>query len=334
MKKTLSLAIASATAIAATAATAQTVYDDDGLTLDLTGEVDVQYRQVTTDDTDPEMRLDDAQIAFKPSYTDGSGVTAFSYMRLDAKNRYNGYKEKFDADDTEEDKPYVDLEKAYVGVGFDNATVTVGRQTYASDEFGIGQDIEFGVNQAVLDTDGDNVVRAEYSMDTVTIIGSYDLEVQDDESSFDLFAALDASDSITVTGFAQAQKADADADTYFALGANIQYSMDALTVAGEVTYTNFEGVVSTALGDATIDGASAFQVSGAYDLSEKLTVAGGFGMQFLDLDDFDDPIQMYTNLAYDVVGNSKVYAELQYDYLDDDASDTQLGYAVGMKVKF
>jgi predicted porin len=314
MKKTLYLAIASATAIAATTATAATVYEDDGTTVKVSGEVDVQYRKKTTKDADAELRYDDVDLKLDYSYTDDSGITAFAYYGLDFKGGDNK----------------VSVGDVYVGIEASNVTLTVGDQSYASDEFGIGQDIEFGYDGALGETGGDETVRVDYDMDALFLSASVDFAESDDETSFDIYASYTIADSITVAGTFQTQKdfdlngnnqidkEEEDSHAYF--GASVSYAQDGLEAGVEFSH-DVEGENS------------AIGASAAYDLSDKLTVGGGVGT-YMAKEDEDSNTKVFGNVAYNVAGKATAYGELQYDIVDDKADDTELGYAVGMKVKF
>ncbi len=332
MKK-LTIAIASISALAASATFAETVYEGDDLTLEIKGEVDSQIRKTTIEDSNFDHRFDDVDFAVKASYESESGITAFSYFKAD-------FAKLADQEDGDDDDNI--LSQAYVGIETSGVTITYGINDYATDNFGIGQDVEFGSTTAILSTGGNEVIRADYDMDGLFLSASYDLpetktvgtEEVDDESSFDVYGEYAVADGITVAGFFQTQKVDGDADSYMAVGASVEYSQNGLTAGAAVAYTDAETWESDFSDDpVAIDGATSIEVAGAYDVSEDLTLGGGFGMQLLDID-IDDPMQVYGNVQYAVAPMSTVYAELHYDIIDDDAAETELGYAVGMKVKF
>ena len=304
MKK-LTLAIASISAVMAAGVQAETINGEEGLDLNLTGTVDVLYTKTTAEESTTNMLFDDVKLGVNPVYTTDTGITALANFEV-------GFAE------SEEAGPDLDLKKAYVGLGTMGSELTIGKQAYAADEFGIGKDIKLGVGNVLATTSGSDVVKASYEVeDMVKVVASLDVSENEDEMDVDVFGQYTLMDSITVAGTLQSHVANKDADAMVYLGLSGAYAMDAYSVAAEFTY-NVDAEVM------------AYEIAGAYDVVEDITIAAGFG-QYIDNDDSTDAVSTYyLNSEYKLHENASAYAELGGTSVEN----SELAYAVGMKVSF
>jgi hypothetical protein len=305
MKK-LTLAIASISAVMAAGVHAESITNDEGLELGLTGEVEVFYAKPTTEESEANLFFGDVKLGANPVYTTDTGLKALANFEVNF------------IDATSD----VNLEEAYVGVGVMGAELTVGKQAYAADEFGIGKDMKLSASNVLAATSGNDVVKASYEVeDMMKLVASLDISENDDELDLDVFGEYNISDSITVAGTLQSHLAttneDIDADALVYFGLSGEYAMDAYAVAAEFTYD-----VESEL--------MAYEVAGAYDVLEDVTVAAGFGI-LTDNDDNTDAVSTYyVNSEYKLHENASAYAEVGGTSVEN----SELAYAVGMKVKF
>jgi uncharacterized protein YfcZ (UPF0381/DUF406 family) len=304
MKK-LTLAIASVTAIMAAGVHAETFTGEEGLDLNLTGTVDVLLGKSTVEEATADILFDDVKLGVNPVYTTDTGVKALANFEVSFA-------------ESQEANTAVNLENAYVGLGAMGAELTVGKQAYAADEFGIGKDIKLGAGDVLASTSGSDVVKASYEVeDMVKVVASLDVSEDEDEMDLDLFGQYTVMESITVAGTLQSHVATTDADAMMYFGVSGEYAMDGYSVAAEFTYDV----------DAEV---MAYEVAGAYDVVEDITVAAGFG-QYIDNDDSTDAVSTYyLNSEYKLHENASAYAELGGTSVEN----SELAYAVGMKVSF
>jgi hypothetical protein len=295
MKK-LYIAIASASALAATSSFAAGVDNKtDGLTLDVSSKVEVAYTKNKVKDSDATLNTNNIDLNVEASYTAASGVKAFSVFKTE----------------------FLKESTSYVGIGYMDSELTVGNHALGSDNFGIGQDFDFGVGNALGTTSGTDVIKASYSNSGITLIASADIAEGDaDESALDVYGSYETS-GITVAATFQSQKENSKADTMTYFGVSGKYVMDAITAGAEFTYDSDSKDM-------------AYEVAGAYAATDMVTVAAGFGQMIYDNSTMDTLSQYYVNASYKLVDNAAVYAEVGGD--SDDKTD--LAYTAGMYVKF
>jgi len=303
MKK-LALSIAAISAAMATGVYAETLNTESEVELNLTGEVEVAYVKGNIEDSDAVLGFENVTLGVMPVYETETGVTALANFEVD-------FAEALEAD------PALSLNKAYVGLGVAGAEVTVGKQDYASAEFGIGKDIAFGSGSQLAATSGNDVVKLAYSLDGINVIASLDIAESEDESAIDVYGEYTVMEGAKVAGTFQSHKANADADAENNLGVSGEYTMDALAVAAEFSYD----LEAKNMG---------YEVAGSYQVAEAVTVAAGVGQTFYDDDAFDTLTQYYVNSEYKVHDNASAYLEVGGNTVED----SEIGYAVGMKVKF
>ncbi|AGH82291.1 porin-like protein H [Psychromonas sp. CNPT3] len=311
MKKTI-LAIAITGLFAATAAQAATVYEADGVTIDLYGDVEVQYLNDTAKDSDKDgvILIDDADFGFGLTYDVGNGYTVGGTMEISAE------------DGTAE------LGDTFVGVSHDSyGTLTIGNQATIFDDAGISGDYEFGFDTYVGDvTDASTqVIKYKGEWDNVYAGVAYVLSA---DKLKDSSHTVDANVGIRVGG----------------LDATVFYSTGKTAAKDEVTAYILQGVYTFDAFDlgafyantATKDNASnvdtkdndAYGVSGNYYM-DAWNFGLGLGIVKNNVADTDSK-NYYANVGYSFTSSVHVYAELG----KSDADNTELGYITGVKINF
>ncbi|MEG3756033.1 porin [Psychromonas arctica] len=308
MKKTI-LATMLTSLFAATAAHSATVYEADGVTLDLFGDVEIQANKGTEDDAPKMIHLDDADFGVQAGYVLSDSLSAIAKISVTGEDETGSTNN-------------IDLDEAFVGLSFTQfGTVTIGQQYTIADDIGIANDYAFGINSGYsgVATDGKQVVKYVVDNGNYYFGVSYLLNenaASDDVESIDarLGVRIDALDLTAYLG--KADDADASATSVLL---EARYSMDNLDLAASVS--SLDGYTSA-------EDSTAFGLAAAYTV-DKVTYSGGYSL--LDVDGDDDKLNTYfVNAAYAFNSNVTVYAELG----GDDADDSELGYGAGMAVTF
>ncbi|WP_428239922.1 porin [Gynuella sp.] len=320
MKK-MALSIAVSTVVAASGASAATILEQDNLKLDLEGDFQVNFEKSTVKDSKVQMVYDDMEVKFKPTYSFDNGLTAFGVLEVEFKD--DADRAPLSAGGVEVDVPSNKVDDAYVGLGYMGGTIAFGDMVYASDDFGIGEDFELGVDGAGLgSTDGADVIKVTYGTDMFTVKASYDMPEEDmsglkDERSFDLYGETTFSD-ITVAGtFQSYKKQGKGADDVNSFGISGKYATDMFSVGAEFTSVDEENAEAVA-----------YEIAGTYSATDMVTLAAGFGQWIPD--EGDTVSQYYLNAKYAFAEKAYTFAEIG----GNDVDDSELGYAVGLAVKF
>jgi predicted porin len=319
MKK-LALSVAVA-ALAATGVQAKTVYSDDSMKLDITGEVAFELIRDVVEDAKTQNKTDNVDLEAKATYTLDNGVDVFGYYAFEF------------ASWTEEQSSAKDLLKDhYVGFKKDALTVQYGDQDYAVDDFGIRKNLdaktatEFVLNPDDSEMKGSaEVLLVKYKGDGFYVSASYDLDLENStpETGFDIFAKAEVVDGVTVGATYSLQDYDASGD-YAAYGVQVEYSgVDNLTLGASYVYG--ENYSQKEMAD---NEASGVDLAAKYKLTDAITVAGGIGFTMPESDSYDDLTIFYVNGNYNFTKNVDAYGEV---YGED---DDQLGFVVGLSVDF
>ncbi|MDN2664342.1 porin [Psychromonas sp. 14N.309.X.WAT.B.A12] len=308
MKKTI-LATMLTSLFAATAAHSATVYEADGVTLDLFGDVEIQANKGTEDDAPKMIHLDDADFGVQAGYVLSDSLSAIAKISVTGEDETGSTNN-------------IDLDEAFVGLSFTQfGTVTIGQQYTIADDIGIANDYAFGINSgyAGVATDGKQVVKYVVDNGNYYFGISYLLNenaASDDVESIDarLGVRIDELDLTAYLG--KADDADASATSVLL---EARYTMDDLALAASVS--SLDGYTSA-------EDSTAFGLAAAYTV-DKVTYSGGYSL--LDVDGDEDKLNTYfVNAAYAFNSNVTVYAELG----GDDSDDSELGYGAGMAVTF
>lgn len=299
---------------AATAAHSATMHDADGITLELFGEVELQYVNDLDKDEDAIIDIDEATFGVEAGYDITDDVTAFGVV-------------SFDASDDDQNQSNAVLDDAYVG--FSSAkygTITVGQQVTIFDDAGIGSDFEFGLASFYEQNDnGEQVIK--YTLDRGNYYGGIAYLLDNGESD----DGLDAIDGKIGVRFGGADLTAFFGQGELAGGGDVQnlnlearYTFDAITVAAAYASVN---------SDADNSDMDNIGLAATYQL-DKTQFAAGWSLTEVDsgstTNNGDDYNTYFVNVSYSFIENVTAYAEIG----GDDQDDTELGYVAGMNITF
>ncbi|GGC63199.1 porin [Marinobacter halophilus] len=313
MKKLL-LAVAVST-IAVGSVNAATVYEKDGFTYKLNGDFQIQLRKNIGDDTSEYVDFDDLELKNYVSYDLGNDMKAFGRLDFDFKDHANG---------KDVNKP---IEEAYVGIQYGVTSFSFGKQSFASDEFGVEEAYEAPLDEDqfdAVDTDGDDTFRVDVELDNVYLVASYELEAEDKNGItgefFDLFASTKIA-GLTLAAAYQQHTPLLAADSLDTYGLSAAYDFGIFGLAADYSVTdNGNTDLETTL----------YNVAATFDVTSTTGVA--IGMQNQEEDNSDDVTAWYANVTYKfpTAKNVSVFAEIA----DTDEDNSDMGFLAGMRVKF
>jgi len=206
---------------AATTAYSATMHDADGITLELFGEIELQYVNDLEEDEDAIIDIDEATFGVEAGYDITDDITAIGVV-------------SFDASDDDDNNSNAVLDDAYVGFSSANyGTITIGQQVTIFDDAGIGSDFEFGLASFYEQNDnGEQVIK--YTIDKGNAYGGIAYLLDNGESD-DGLDAIDAKLGVRFGG--------ADLTAFYGQGElenggdvknlnlEARYTIDALTLA-------------------------------------------------------------------------------------------------------
>ncbi len=312
MKK-LPLALAIGVIAASSSLNAATVYDNKGLKFKIDGDIQIQLRQRVGDDEELHVDYDDSELKFKLGYDIGNNYTAFAESHFDTGKDRDGA---------------VEAEETFVGIKNDAFKVQIGRMDYVTDEFATEKGIEEPLAESAFEAgevDGDDVILIEAKAGPVNIALSHDLggrnETDADEfSSTDLY--ITGKFGPVKAGFAY-QDLEEDENTQSeTVGVNLKAKLGPVSLAGDYSEKEFD--------DTPANDFEVINLSAGFKVAP--TTKTHIGYQSLSPEEGEDVDGWYANVVYKFPKAKKVsvFAELQ----DTDEDDTDVGYLVGMRVKF
>lgn len=309
MKK-LILAAAVA-AIASTSANAATIYEGKGLTYKMKGDWQIQLRDNASETKDTEVEFDDLEIKNSIIYDLNNGMKAFGQIDF-------GFKK---AAEDEIDGSH--LEEAYVGLDFGTVKVSMGKQNFASDEFGVEEAYETYTKEDRFDaksTDGDDVIRVDVNLDNFTFVASTELKAEGEASENGEYFDLFASTKVAGVELAAAYQSDeiADEDTW---------GISASTKIGGVKLAADYSTTDTAAGDLDL-----YNVAVSFKASETTTIA--LGLIEEEKTTTVDRSQIYANVTYKFPAQKNVSLFAEISDVDEDGKDLDLDVLAGMRIKF
>lgn len=313
MKKTI-LATMLTSLFAATTAYSATMHDADGITLELFGEIELQYVNDLEEDEDAIIDIDEATFGVEAGYDITDDITAIGVV-------------SFDASDDDDNNSNAVLDDAYVGFSSANyGTITIGQQVTIFDDAGIGSDFEFGLASFYEQNDnGEQVIK--YTIDKGNAYGGIAYLLDNGESD-DGLDAIDAKLGVRFGG--------ADLTAFYGQGElenggdvknlnlEARYTIDALTLAAAYA------TVSSDDDNSDMDN---YGLAATYQLN-KAQFAAGWSLTELDsgssINDGDNFNSYFVNVSYSFITNVTAYAEIG----GNDQDDTELGYVAGMNITF
>ena len=318
MKKTL---VALSVLMAATSAQAIELYNQDGVTVDLTGDVEVRYKKSTTEDAELKQEIDDADFGFDTRYAvnDELQVGAFLEFSGDNSDRATG--------DTSVGNVYFGFYSTQYG------TLKIGKLDTQLDDAGIGSDYLFGVQSFFQDADfgGDEAVRYDLDKGNFYLgLGIMqdkhnDKKIGEDGSYFDLKAGVRVADFDFTAFYGNADLQGS--------GMDVEESIMALEArfAG-IENVNLEAGYYRTDNDPAGSGSEntdTFAIAADYTMG-KTSFAGGVSNTSYSKDGVDSHVDWFLNTGYGIAPNTTVYAEI--GGTSEDGKET--GYGVGIKASF
>ncbi|CCO48328.1 putative OMPH_PHOPR Porin-like protein H [Vibrio nigripulchritudo SOn1] len=321
MKKTLvALAVM---AVAGSANAGIELYNKDGITVNMKGDVEVRYKKAKTKDAELQQEIDDADFGFDTRYAVNDATQVGFYWEFSA------------IENDRADTGKADYGDVYVGFYNDQlGTLKVGKLATQLDDAGVGSDHLFGVNSFVdaADVAGDEAIR--YDLDKGDFYFGFGL-MQDkhnnkglgeDGSLVDLKVGYRGLKDFDFTGFfGQAKfKGHATKDKQSLAALEARYS----GIENVGLEAGFYSVSSTPLtGDKNTD--NTFALAADYAMNDW-TFAGGFSSTQYDAEGKDNLNTWFVNAGYGIAPSTTAYVEIGGD--NDDANE--VGYGVGIKASF
>ncbi|WED25583.1 porin [Vibrio sp. DW001] len=309
MKKTL---LALSVLLASTAANAGVeVYNNDGATVNIGGDLEVVYLKGTADNSHVQQEIQDADIKFDVRYAVSDELSVGGYWEFqgdDGGTTQSGSSNMGDV--------YFAFYTASAG------SFKVGDLCSIGDDLGLGNDFQFGTTTTVEQADvcGDETVRWDYSSDMFYVSAAYRDDQRSDDTKADLF---DMKAGVTMAGFdlmgyyGTSNKADQDT---FALEAS--YAFAAANVG--LAYYDVEDTANTVAITADYTIQKVTLSAGVDWVDVEVGVTDSDGVVILDSTNY------FVNAGYAIAPATTLYAEIGGNDLDD----SEVGYAVGAKVEF
>lgn len=307
-KKILTVAILFATV--ATSVNAAKIVETDGFIYEINGDLQVQLQKDNGKDKHLYVNYDSLEIENKVAYEVTEDLTAFGVLEFDFDDAANG----------DEDQNSAALKDALIGFESSNISFSVGRQDYASDEFGIAEDYEMDSDDVAFDeTDGDNVILLSLNLENVELMLSTDLQAKGEdnegEQSFDAYAAVEI-EKLQLAASYQDREVEVD-------GASLKtYGISALYDAGFATFA--------ADYSESEDTLKVYNFATTFGVTDSAKVALGFVNN--NPEDEESVNEWYANVTYKFpkFDDVKLFAEIS----NTDAEDAQLAYVAGAEIEF
>ena len=319
MKKIVISTIVALFLAVAGSAQAATIFKKDNFTYKIKGDLQIQLRQDTGDDQDLDVEYDDLEIKNYVAYKINDSVTAFGGLDF-------GFKNAADKSDSDAD-PH--LEEAYLGFKYNDVKMFVGKTDSAGDEFGVTGSLETIVADDAFDefgkVDGDDLIGFSSKFgDMFYVMATYEIAAESEKSDdngefFDIFATVEFSGVTLGAAYQTIDGKDSAEDTDIW---GIQASYD----AGFAEFGADYSVVDD--GDEADESVWNLFVGVPLDPVEI-----SLGYVMLDKDTEEDEIAgWYANVTYKfpTAKNVSVFAEIA----DSDEEDADMGYMVGLRIKF
>ena len=301
---------ASIAAIATGSANGATIYEGKGLTYKLKGDLQIQLRQDVGEDQSMDVEFDDLELKNSIVYELNNGLKAFGQLDF-------GFK------DAAEDKQNgSDLEEAYIGLDFGKVAVSVGKQNFATDEFGVEAAYELRSEADRFEeqgTDGDDTIRVNASLDNVYIAASYEIEAEGESSengkSLDLFVSTKLS-GVELAAAYQSMEATPTSGSKDTWGVSAAYDFGIAKLAADFSTTE--------------DTADQYNLAAVVPVDKTTKVAVGF--LNIKPETGSDVTELYANVTYKFPSqkNVSVFAEIA----DTNEEGVDIGYLAGMRMKF
>ncbi|MDC0611647.1 porin [Vibrio sp.] len=308
--KQLILTAAIIAATTATSASAASIVDKDGFIYEINGDIQIQLQKDNGEDQHLYVNYDSLEIENSVAYEVTEDVTAFGVIKFDFDDAANG----------DEDQNSAELKDAFIGFETSNVSLSVGRQDYASDEFGIAEDYEMDSDDVAFDeTDGDNVILLSLNHDNFELMLSTDLQAKGEdnegEQSFDAFASI-AIDKLQLAASYQNREVEVDGDTLNTYGVSALYDAGFATFAAD--YSDAEDTLQV------------YNLVTTFNVTDATKVALGYVNNKPEAEESVN--EWYANVTYEFpkFNAVKLFAEVS----NTDAEDAELAYLAGAEIEF
>ncbi|GLR75212.1 porin [Aliivibrio sifiae] len=319
MKKTL----VALSVLAASAGSAQAfeVYNQDGVTVGLHGDIEVVYKNAL-DSSSYQQEIQDADFGFDVRYAINDEVSFGGYWEFDGAS---GDVTKGKSTSAEVGDTYVALYSQSYG------SVKVGRTCSALDDAGIGSDYQFGIKTFFSGDEaycGDEMLRYDLDTESFYMTAAF---VQDKNGSESI--ADDGQHADLKLGY---RVADFDF-TAFVGNSDLDSGSTEMLTALEARFAGIEDINLSA-GFYSLDKerkvledmkTNTIALAADYTMADWL-FAAGYSFSSDDTKGSDDVQTWYVNGGYALAPNTTAYAEVG----GNDVKDSEIGLAVGVKASF
>ncbi|QMV14509.1 porin [Vibrio spartinae] len=304
------LAVAIIFAAATTSVNAANLVEKDGFIYELNGDIQIQLQKDSGKDQHLYVNYDSLEFENKVAYEVAEDFTVLGVLGFDFDDAANGDKNQNSAA----------LKDALIGFESSNISLSVGRQDYASDEFGIAEDYEMDSDDVAFDeTDGDNVILLNFNLNKIKLMLSTDLQAKDKdnegEQSFDAFASVEI-EQLELAASYQNREVEVDGDTFNTYGVSALYDAGFATFA--VDYSESEDTMKV------------YNFATTFGVTDLTKVALGFVNNKPESEESVN--EWYANITYEFskFDDVNLFAEIS----NTDAEDAQIAYVVGAEIKF
>lgn len=322
MKKTL---VALSVLAAASAQAGIEVYNQDGVTVNLKGDIEVTY-QNSTKSKSMTQQIEDADFGFDVRYAINDQVSFGGYWEFDGSQSNN-------SEATKNGDTYVALYTKDFG------SIKAGRLCTAIDDAGIGNDYQFGLNSFFDEADfacGDEGLRYDY--DNGQVYGTVGVIQQKLVNGSNASSGTQGNDNTYYDGKLGVRVADFDFTAFYAqteeVAANTDYQLLGLEARfGGVenlnlsaAYYNVETEVSGTSGDVDTMALAADYTVGEWVLGTGYSSSEGEG-------DWEQD-KVFVNAGYALAPNTTAYVEFAKVDSDPVAEFNEDLAAIGVKASF
>ncbi|EOG1394214.1 porin [Vibrio cholerae] len=305
VKSALILAMMTASANAAT------LVEKNGITFDMKGDFQVQLQKDNNKYQDAQFNFDSLELSNIVSYAVNQDVTMFGELTFDFSDAANKSEES------------VELKNALVGFEYRNMLLTLGKQDYASDEFGIAEDYEMASDDVAFPEDeGKNVILLKMDFKPFELILSTDLPVKNKDNettrSFDAFAAVEVWDVELAAAY---QHFVDEGDKFQSYGLSVAYDAGFALFAADYSHTKDDAE------DTTF---KAYNLATVFSVSDSIDIALGYVSNKQESE--AESKEWYANATYHVPNFKRLSLFSEISRINGD--DAELAYLAGVQMKF
>ncbi len=289
---------------------AANLIEKDGFTYEMDGDIQIQLQKDNGKDKHLYVNYDSLEFDNKVLYKLNDDLTAYGRVKFDFSDAANG----------DEEQNSAEIKDAMVGFKYINTSLSVGKQDYATDEFGIAEDYEMDSEDVAFDeTDGNNVILVNIDLGSVEILLSTDLQAEGEdnegEQSYDAFVSYDIADLELAAAY-QNREAEVDGDTINSYGVSASYDAGFAVFAAD--YSESQDIMKV------------YNFVTMFNITDDTEIVLGYVKNKFESD--DDVNEWYTNVTYELpqFNSVKLFAEVS----NTDADDAEMAYVLGTELEF